>query len=94
MSPCSLEPVLHAEMRKKYIMLYRCGPSVIKTLPNSADKVAFYSHNGDTLPDTLRHIKDYSVGEWNLLELLDYKTTNELIKGEPRYNLFIFGKKK
>jgi len=94
MSPCSLEPVLHAEMRKKYIMLYSCGPRIIKTLPNSADKVAFYSHNGDTLPDTLRHLKDYSMGEWQLLELFDYKTTNEIIKGESRYNLFIFRKKK
>ena len=75
-------------------MLYRCGPRVIKTLPNSADKVAFYSHNGDTLPGTLRHMKDYSMGEWKLLESFDYKITNELVKEEHRSNLFIFGKKK
>lgn len=93
MSPCDIEPVLHLEIRKKYNMLYKCGPRVMRRLSDSANQIGFYSHNGATLSDVRNNIKDYSAARWILLKSFDSKGVHKGNKDDSKYRLFIFKKR-
>ena len=43
LSPCDFEPLLYTDLRKRFNPIYRCGPKIVRQIPEDVLKIAVWS---------------------------------------------------